>query len=76
MTAIFFDLFGLIPFVGMIMNPFFSFILFMVYGNKKKNMGMKQLITTPIGMLIEAIPLVNFLPTNVANAALTIYVFK
>jgi len=75
-TAILFDIFGLIPWVGDFMNPGYSFILWWVYGSKKKNLAMKQFIATPIGMIIEAIPLVNVLPTNLVNAILTIYVFK
>ena len=74
--AILFDIFGLIPWIGIIANPIFSFILFMVYGSKKKNFGMKLVGSTGVGVIIESIPGINLIPTNTLNAILAIYVFK
>lgn len=74
--AIIFDIVGLIPWAGVVLNPLFSFILYMAYGSKKKNLFGKQIIASLLGIVIESIPLVNILPTNLANALVTIYGFK
>ncbi len=71
-----FDILGLIPWVGIVTNPIFSVILYITYGKEKKNLAIKQLFTTILGVGIESLPIINILPTNLLNALLTIYGFK
>lgn len=72
--AILFDIVGLIPFVGIIANPLFGLALYLYLKIKtdSSNLGFKIGGGTAVGVIIESVPIINLLPTNLANALIAI----
>lgn len=72
LTAVFFDIFALIPFVSVIFNTIFAGILIAVYGNsgKKKGGTSKVLATSFIGSIFDFF--FSILPVNTVTALIRI----
>lgn len=72
-TAALFDLFGMIPFVGVVSNFIFGLILYLYFGSKKKAGGSELVrIALPIlgGSIIDFF--IGILPVNIGAALIRI----
>jgi len=71
MGALFFDLLALIPFLGLLTNFMWGFILYLVYGVNAKGGGMKMAGGTILGFFINLLGdftlFLAWLPTNIGQ---------
>lgn len=73
MFALVFDLIAIIPFLGLLTNPVWGFILYMVYGvnSKSGNYGMKMAGGAILGFIINLLGdftlVLSWLPTNIGQ---------
>ena len=73
-TAVFFDIIGLIPFVDVVVNFIFGLILYLYFGSKPKTGGSELLkIGLPIGIGSALDSIFSFLPVNIAAALIRIF---
>lgn len=73
MWAIFFDIFGLIPLVDVVVNFIFGLVLFIYFGPKRKSGGSeftKIGIPVAVGSIFDAF--FSILPVNIAAALIRI----
>lgn len=78
-TAGFFDLIAMIPFVSIVTNPIFGVILFLYFGPKNKKRGSELLkigLPTGVGTILDAlssvVPILDLLPFNIGVALIRI----
>jgi hypothetical protein len=72
-AAAFFDLLGLIPFIGVVFNFLFGLVLFLYFGSKKKTAGSELMkIALPIGLGSIIDFFVGVLPVNIGAALIRI----
>jgi hypothetical protein len=74
-TAVLFDLFGMIPFVGVVSNFIFGLILYLYFGSKKKKKaGGSELVRIALPILGGSIIdfFIGILPVNIGAALIRI----